>query len=161
MDDIDDQTPESLCKVIIARTKWHLGERVLEPAKGDGNFYRSLPNCVDWCEIKEGRDFFAYDKRVHTIITNPPYRDRPGGSNMVIAFLERSMEVATKRLLFLVNLQIFNSFKPNRLHRYADWGWALTDLSIYSVKKWWGLYYLLTFVKGGKWVVKWDEVVYE
>ncbi len=162
-DQVDDQTPESLCKVIIARTVWQPGELVLEPARGAGNFYRNLPACVhkDWCEIKEGRDFFDYWKRPDTILTNAPHRDRPGGNNLVLPFLEHSLELAWHRVMFLVNLKTFNSFKPNRLHRYTAWGWALTDLAIYSVRKWWGLYCLMTFVRGGQWTVKWDEVAYE
>jgi hypothetical protein len=160
---IDDQTPESLCKAIITRTLWEPGELVLEPAKGDGNFYRNLPGCVhkDWCEIKEGKDFFDYWKRPDTIITNPPYRDRSGSDKLLTPFLEHSLELAYYRVMFLVNHRCLNACKPNRLNRYATQGWALTNLSIYSVRKWSGLYYLLTFVKGGQWAMDWDAVVYE
>ena len=64
-DQIDDQTPESLCKAIIGRMSWERGELVLKPARGEGNFYNNLPPCVhkDWCEIKENRNFFDYWKR--------------------------------------------------------------------------------------------------
>src|SRR5690349_7303665 len=96
---MDDQTPPSLSRAIISRLSWREGERVLEPARGDGNFYDNLPALVDrdWCEIKEGRDFFDYSGRVNTVITNPPFRDGPRGRNLFIPFLEHSFEVATDR----------------------------------------------------------------
>jgi hypothetical protein len=160
---MDDQTPESLCKIIISRTTWTPGERVLEPARGLGNFYRNLPQMVrkDWSEIRQGRDFFRYWKRVDTVLTNPPFKDRSGGDNLFIPFLEHSLEIATKRVMFLINLQCFNSCRPNRLHKYERYGWAMTKIYLYSVRKWWGMYYLVTFTKGGKRCVDWDENCYE
>ena len=159
---IDDQTPENLCKTIISRTIWTPGELVLEPARGDGNFYRHLPKTVkkDWCEIKQGRDFFRYWKHVDTIITNPPFRNQQGGVNLFIPFLEHSLEVAKNRVIILINHKCFNSCKPNRLHKYERYGWVMTDLAIYSIKKWSGLYFLLTFGQGGKRAVEWDERAY-
>ena len=161
-DHIDDQTPDSLCKVIIARTSWQPGELVLEPARGEGNFYRNLPECVtkDWCEIKEGRDFFSYWKEVDTVLTNAPHRDRAGGKNLFIPFLEHSLEVAKNRVIFLINHKCFISCKPNRLHKYERYGWVMTNLAIHSIKKWSGLYFLPTFEKGGKRGVDWDEHAY-
>lgn len=46
--------------------------RVLEPCKGDGAFLRYMPG-AEWCEVREGRDFFAWTDRVDWIVTNPPY----------------------------------------------------------------------------------------
>ena len=159
---INDQTPESLAKVIIDRTTWKPAELVLEPARGEGSFFNNLPKTVrkDWCEIREGRDFFRYWKQVETVITNPPFRDRSGGDNLFIPFLEHSMEVATKRVMFLVNHQCINSCKPNRLHKYERYGWYMGKPWIYSVKKWFGLYFLITFHKNGQREVNWDETCY-
>ena len=47
--------------------------RILEPCKGEGAIYKYLPDGSDWCEIREGRDFFAFNEQVDWIITNPPY----------------------------------------------------------------------------------------
>jgi len=47
--------------------------RILEPARGEGAIYRFLPPGSDWCEIIEGRDFFAFTDKVDWIISNPPY----------------------------------------------------------------------------------------
>ena len=45
-DDDWDQTPEEICQQIIGLVPWADGETVLEPFRGDGNFYDNLPRCV-------------------------------------------------------------------------------------------------------------------
>jgi len=45
----------------------------LDPCKGDGAFYKYLPKGLDYCEIREGKDFFNYNKKVNWVIGNPPY----------------------------------------------------------------------------------------
>lgn len=47
--------------------------RILEPCKGDGVFLDFLPPHAEWCEVQEGRDFFAWAEPVDWIIGNPPY----------------------------------------------------------------------------------------
>ena len=34
---------------------------ILEPCKGDGAFYNQFEGDKDWCEIREGKDFFDYN----------------------------------------------------------------------------------------------------
>ena len=146
-----DQTPEDLCKRIIALFEWSNGERVLEPFCGDGNFYRNLPPNVhkDWCEIRKGRNFFDYSgPRPRTILTNPPFRDVADGNNLVVPCLERCLQLATHRAIYFVNHKVFNALTPGRLARYAEWGWGITHLSIWDVRKWYGRYYLLVWEKG-------------
>jgi hypothetical protein len=47
--------------------------RILEPCKGDGAILGYLPG-AEWCEIAEGRDFFAWNEPVDWIVGNPPFR---------------------------------------------------------------------------------------
>ena len=47
--------------------------RILEPCKGDGVFLKYLPGNTEWCEISEGRDFFAWTEQVDWVFGNPPY----------------------------------------------------------------------------------------
>jgi hypothetical protein len=47
---------------------------ILEPCKGGGVFLKYLPSNTDWCEIEQGRDFFAWIKPVDWLFGNPPYR---------------------------------------------------------------------------------------
>jgi hypothetical protein len=64
-------TPEPIAIDII---KWLAPLGIcLDPCRGEGAFYKFLPNGRDWCEIEEGKDFFDYDRRVDWIIGNPPY----------------------------------------------------------------------------------------
>jgi hypothetical protein len=46
--------------------------RVLEPCRGRGVFTDLLPT-AGWCELDEGRDFFAFEEPVDWVIGNPPY----------------------------------------------------------------------------------------
>ena len=66
-------TPVAISKQII--DKFNLYGIVLDPFKGEGSFYNQYPNNIkkDWCEIKENKDFFEYNKKVDWIISNPPY----------------------------------------------------------------------------------------
>lgn len=67
--------------------------KCLDPCKGDGAFYNHLPG-ADYCEIKEGLDFFDYKSKVDWIIGNPPY-------SIFKDFLEKSFELA-ENVSFLV-----------------------------------------------------------
>lgn len=69
---------------------------VLEPCKGTGNFLKFFPPGSPWCEITEGRDFFAFHQRVNWIITNPPW-------SKMRAFLKHSMEIA-EDVVFLMTI---------------------------------------------------------
>jgi hypothetical protein len=154
----DDQTPAHVCKQIIGLFAWRKGETVLEPFAGVGNLYNALPPHVkkDWCEIDNGRNFWDWTKLVETIITNPPFRDRQGKTNLVVPSLEHSFEVATKRVIFFINHKAVNSVLfPSRLERWAGEGWGLTHFSVWRVKKWWGNYYLLCWEKGKPSLVRW------
>ncbi len=143
-----DQTPVEICRKIIELVPWADGELVLEPFRGTGNFYRNLPGCVrrEWCEISQGRDFFRYQgPQPDTIITNPPFRTAAGGNNLVVPCLERCLQVARRRVVYFVNHKVFNSLTPNRLQQYEDWAWAITHLSVWDVRKWFGRYFLIVW----------------
>lgn len=87
------QTPPEVCKLIVDHFKPN--GSILEPCKGDGNFLKYLPN-ADWCEIKEGRDFFDCDKHYDFILSNPPF-------DLMRKFIIKSMEVADN-IVFLTTI---------------------------------------------------------
>ena len=64
-------TPDWLAEKICNMYK--INGDVLEPCKGEGVFMKYLPKNSDWCEIKQGKDFYQYKKNVDWIVTNPPY----------------------------------------------------------------------------------------
>ena len=78
---------------------------VLEPCRGSGNFYYQLPGRKQWCEIKEGKDFFDWSKPVDWIITNPPY-------SIYDHFLHHAFEVADNVVFFA---PIAKAFKSNKV----------------------------------------------
>jgi hypothetical protein len=63
-------TPEWAARDMVAH--FRPSGRVLEPFRGGGVFTSLLPD-AEWCEIDEGRDFFAWSQPVDWIISNPPY----------------------------------------------------------------------------------------
>ena len=145
------QTPVDLCKRIIKAVSWTKGELVLEPGCGEGGFYNNLPDCVrkDWCEIRKGRDFFAYDgPNPNTIITNPPFRDKSGGDNLVVSWLERCLNIAQDRVMVLLSHEMLNTITVARLRRYEEWGWGGTRLFVCEQKKWRDRYYFIVWEKG-------------
>jgi len=152
----------ALAKTIISRLEWTVGEIVLEPCKGEGAFFDHLPPQVvkEWCEIRQGRDFFQFNDPVDTVITNPPYRDNAMGRNLVIPFLEHSFRLARRRVIILINLKTLNSLTPHRLRQYSRNGWAVTKIHVYSVKKWFGRYYLVVFEKHATSILYWDTRTY-
>ena len=64
-------TPETIARDIVQWVKPQ--GTCLDPCKGDGAFYNNFPGEKDWCELREGKDFFGYSKKVDHIIGNPPY----------------------------------------------------------------------------------------
>ena len=78
-------TPEHIAKDIIDR--FQPSGKCLDPCKGDGAFLKYLPANSDWCEIREGKDFFDYFKKVDWIVSNPPY-------SMFAVWLRHSFKIA-------------------------------------------------------------------
>lgn len=68
-------TPVEIAKVIINKMPLKDGDIVLDASAGKNVFYDNYPDFVikDRCEIDDDIDFFAYNKKVDWIITNPPY----------------------------------------------------------------------------------------
>lgn len=87
------QTPLDLAHRIVQH--FQPTGRILEPCRGQGNFLRYLPG-ASWCEITEGRDFFAWKNPVDWIITNPPW-------SQIRPFLQHSMSLA-ENIVFLMTV---------------------------------------------------------
>ncbi len=90
----DIQTPPLLARRLVQHFRPR--GRILEPCKGAGNFLKQLPKSAAWCEIKDGRDFFAWTQKVDWIITNPPW-------SQLRRFLQQAMTVAD-HVVFLISL---------------------------------------------------------
>ena len=106
-------TPVEISKKII--DMFEIDGFVLDPFKGQGSFYNQFPkNCIkDWCEIKENKDFFAYDKNVDWIVSNPPY-------SILDEVLEHSFEIADN-IVYLVPLSKIVS-SMGRIRKIVNYG---------------------------------------
>lgn len=100
------QTPIDVAKMIVS---FFVPQGlVLEPCKGDGNIYNELPEPKEWCEIKDGKNFFDYRTEVDWIITNPPY-------SIYDKFLAHCFELADNVVLLTPIAKAFKSMKIERL----------------------------------------------
>jgi hypothetical protein len=77
----------------------------LDPCAGGNAFYSLLPEAGrDWCEIERGRDFYAWDKKVDWIVSNPPF------SNL-LAWVRHSFKVANDIVYIMPYHRGFASMK--------------------------------------------------
>lgn len=86
--------------------------RVLDPCKGDGAFLKYMPG-ADWCEIREGRDFYKWETPVDWIISNPPY-------NILREWMRHSMTLAENIVYLIPVTKVFNSFAA--MQELYEWG---------------------------------------
>lgn len=118
-------TPFEISKMIIEM--FNINGIVLDPFKGKGSFFNQFPkNCIkDWCEIKEGRDFFEYNKKVDWIVSNPPY-------SILDEVLEHSFEIADN-IVYLVPLSKIVS-SMGRIRKIFNYG-GVPKIYILSASK--------------------------
>ncbi len=86
--------------------------RILDPCKGNGAFADLMPGC-EWCEIREGRDFYDWREPVDWIVSNPPY-------SVFADFLRHSLNVAENIVYLIPVNKIFNSDRMMR----EIWSWG-------------------------------------
>lgn len=95
-------TPDAVAYDIVSHFK--PAGKCLDPCLGDGVFLKYLPPDSDWCEIRQGRDFFDYTNNVDWIIGNPPY-------SIFVDFLRHSFSVSFNVVYLVPTNKIFQSFK--------------------------------------------------
>lgn len=102
------QTPKKTAEWIVAH--FTPNGVCLDPCAGDDVFYNLLPLPKYRCEIREGIDFFNFDKKVDWIITNPPY-------SIYDAFLQHAFEISENVVFFVPIAKAFKSMKIEKLVR--------------------------------------------
>lgn len=85
---------------------------ILDPCRGDGAFSDAMPGC-DWCEVRDGRDFFQFTKAVDWIVSNPPY-------SIFSDFLRHSFTVSENIVYLIPVNKVFNSDRMMR----EIWTWG-------------------------------------
>lgn len=95
-------TPDNV--VLDMLSFFPIAGKILDPCKGDGAFIKRLPGDAEWCELREGRDFFNHTEHVDWIVGNPPY-------SIFRDFLAHSYNIADNILYIVPTNKIFQSFK--------------------------------------------------
>jgi len=80
--------------------------KILDPCKGDGSFFNVFPTTETnlYCEIEEGKDFYAFNEKVDWIIGNPPY-------SIFKDWLKHSFNIADNVSYLVPTNKIFQSWK--------------------------------------------------
>ena len=146
------QTPEELCKDLIAKIPLKPGDKVADTFRGEGNFYNNFPDFVDkdWAEITEGKDYLDFKGDIDWLITNPPFRLEDNKGKRVNSFyplLDYYSTRVNKGIAFLGNDYCFSTLTPIRMKRLNELGWYLQGYTICNVKKWRGRYFFMIFTK--------------
>jgi hypothetical protein len=119
-------TPPELAKDMI--NFFQPGGICLDPCMGTGCFLDLLPAGSDWCEIEQGRDFYAYEKRVDWIVSNPPYTHYS-------SWMRHSMKVARNIVYLMPVYKVFAS--GLFLNDLFSWG-GIVHIRRYGTGTQWG-----------------------
>ena len=103
-------TPDKVALAIVERYKPR--GLVLDPCRGDGAFFNNLPGAL-WCELRDGKDFFAWNRPVDWIIGNPPF-------SILNQWLDHSFKLADNIVYLLPIAKVFGS--RLRLKKIVEYG---------------------------------------
>lgn len=120
-------TPQPLAYDIVHRF-CPTGISYLDPCKGDGAFYDLLPTPKEWCEIEQGRDFYAWTQPVDCIIGNPPY-------SHLLAWINHSFTLARDVVYLMPLHRVFAS--SQFLDALHEWG-GIAEIRRYGTGADWG-----------------------
>lgn len=121
-------TPDDLAYNIV-RHFIPYGQKCLDPCKGTGAFMRAFERNginADWCEIDEGRDFFAYTRKVDWIISNFPW-------SLHREFMKHSMEISSN-IVSLVTINHILALKA-RMRDIKEMGFFVRELVLVDTPK--------------------------
>ena len=119
-------TPDAIAADMVRHFK--PSGRILEPCKGDGAFVRAMPGC-EWCEVREGRNFFDWREQVDWIISNPPY-------SIYTPFHDHALNMAANVVWLIPIHKPFGS--TQRVKALREWGW-IKHIRIYGRSRSYGL----------------------
>tara|TARA_Y100001973_G_C5178972_1_gene323702 strand:+ start:337 stop:915 length:579 start_codon:yes stop_codon:yes gene_type:complete len=125
---------------------------LLDPFRGRGAFYDNFPekNHKYWCEIDDGVDFFDFDKKVHWVITNPPY----SCINKVFDHLIKICDEGFALLLGMINLSV------KRIKYLETNGFFITKIHLVRVRGWFGTSCFVVWRKNKKPILSYDDDIY-
>ena len=107
------------------------------------------------CEIEDGCDFYAWDKKVDWIVSNPPFHES-------WKFTEKAVGIARKGIAWLINNQALNShMTPARLDWLREQGFTYSKIHVVADKRWFGRFYFIVLEKSTKKLeLSWERKTY-
>ena len=136
-------TPSSLVKehleLVVEYAKE--GDKWFEPFYGGGVYYDAFPteNKV-FTEIAMGKDFFEFKDEVEMIVSNPPY-------SMIDKVLAHSVSLKPRIISYLIGQ---GNMTARRVEYMNQQGYGLAKIHMTKVFKWYGMSYIVVFLKGHK-----------
>lgn len=100
----------------------------LDPCAGNDVFFNLLPTGSYWCEIRRGRDFYAWNRCVNWVFGNPPY-------SHYAAWMRHSMKIAKNICYVMPVYKVFASGKF--LDDLFEWG-GIVRIRRYGTGTEWG-----------------------
>jgi len=113
-------TPDYVAQNIIASL--NPSGKCLDPCRGDGAFFKHLPKDSEYCEIRDGKDFFDYNNKVDWVIGNPPY-------SIFEDFLRKGFEISENVSYLVPTNKIFQ--RQVIMEMINEWG-GLKSIIIYG-----------------------------
>lgn len=145
-------TPPAVVDIHLNMIEHRQGDKWFDPFKGKGAYYDKYPTEIkDWCEITDGRDFFAYAEPVDIIVSNPPY-------SLIDDVLAHSVKLNARIISYLIGQ---NNLTAKRIEYMNNQGYGLSKIHITKVFKWYGLSYIVVFEKGATNCITYDRVVHK
>jgi hypothetical protein len=148
----DFATPPGLAASLLVHVPLQPGQTVLDPFRGPGAFFDSLPGGVvkRWCEIKEGHDFFWDWQPADWLVSNPPY-------SVLDAVLRHSADLAKVGFAYLLQV---HALTPKRLQELEERGFGLVHVHLCKVQDWYGMTAFCVWRRGEPSLFSWDRKVW-
>lgn len=118
------QTPEWCAQDMVRFFQLFHFEPILDPCRGENKVFWNILKC-DWCEIKEGKDFFENNNYYEWIIGNPPY-------SIFYPWMKHSYEIADNIVYLLPTFKVFNALGLIRMYKKNGW---MKHIRVYDVGK--------------------------
>jgi hypothetical protein len=149
-------TNKEMVKELLSITPILYTDSILDAGSGHNKVWYNTVNVVEKyeCELDDGNDFFAWNKKVDWVIGNPPFDNG-------WLFLDKASTIADKGIGFLGNLSFLNSTTPRRLQILSDKGFECNKIHIVSDARWFGRYYYMIFQRGVKSILSWNSKTYK
>lgn len=131
-------TPLSVVEKHIASLHTKSDDLWLDPFAGKHIYFDNFPTLLkEYTEITENKDFFAYEKKVDVICSNPPY-------SCIDKVLEHSVKLKPRVISYLL---LEGKMTPKRIEFMNNNGYSLSGQYICKVYQWYGMAVAYTFTK--------------